>query len=141
MRDRLSGALAQERLLAGLLVAFAGLALVLAVAGLYGVTAYGAELRTREWGIRMALGAPRSHVLNLALRRTLALGGVGLGVGLLAAVWLTRLFQDLLYGVRPSDFPTFAAIAALLGAAALMACSIPARRATRVEPLKALRWE
>ena len=81
------------------------------------------------------------HVMNLALRRTLVLGGIGLGVGLFAAIWLSRLFQDLLYGVRPSDFPTFAGIAALLGAAALVACSIPARRATRVEPLKALRWE
>jgi predicted permease len=124
-----------------LLGLFAGLALVLAVVGIYGVAAYSAAQRTHEVGIRIALGASARDVLRLTLGRSLMLTLAGLAIGLAGALALTRFLSSLLYGVGPTDLPTFIAVSVLLAAAALAASYIPARRATRVDPLVALRYE
>ena len=138
-RDRLSEALAKPRFLLTLMGVFAGTALLLAVIGLYGVLAHAVAQRTREIGIRMALGAQTSAVLRsvLAYGSTLAALGVAIGLGLTVAGG--RIVRTLLFGVAPLDPPAIAVAAATLGAAALVACYIPARRATRIDPLVALR--
>jgi putative ABC transport system permease protein len=102
---------------------------------------YSVTLRTREIGLRMALGAPRKKVLMLILKQGLLLTLIGIGIGLLAALALTRLMSGLLFGVGSTDPATFAAIVLLLTAVSLIACYIPARRATRVDPLIALRYK
>jgi len=124
-----------------LLGAFGGLALLLAAIGLYGVTAYHVTLRTREIGIRMAIGAQPSDVLRMVLRQGLALTLVGVGLGLAASVGLARAMARLLYGVSPTDLPTYAAVSLLWLAVAFAACYLPARRAARVDPTVALRYE
>jgi len=124
-----------------LLGLFAGLALVLAVVGIYGVTAYSVAQRTHEVGIRVALGATGRDVLRLALRRSLLLTLVGLAIGLAGALALTRFLSSLLYGVRPTDFLTFMAVSIVLAVAAFAASYIPARRASEVDPIEALRYE
>jgi len=124
-----------------LLGLFAALATLLATAGIFGVMNYSVTLRTREIGLRMALGAPRRQVLMLILRQGLLLTSLGIGIGLLGALALTRLMSGLLFGVGSTDPATFAAIVLLLTAVSLIACYIPARRATRVDPLIALRYE
>jgi putative ABC transport system permease protein len=124
-----------------LLGLFAGLALVLASVGIYGVLAYAVERRTREIGIRMALGAQRGDVVGLVLRYGGLLAATGLGIGLGAALALTRFLETMLFEVSTTDPVTFAAVAALLAAVALLACWIPARRATKVDPMVALRYE
>jgi predicted permease len=124
-----------------LLGAFAGLALVLASIGLYGVLSYSVTQRTREIGLRMALGASASSVIRMIVGRGLALTGIGLALGLIAAWAATRAMKNLLYGVAATDPVTFGAVAALLGIIALIACWAPARRASRVDPITVLREE
>jgi predicted permease len=119
----------------------AGVALLLGVVGIYGVTSYAVSLRTREIGVRMALGAQKHDVIRLVLGHGLVLAGFGVVAGLAAAVALTRLMSGLLYGVRPLDPVTYAAVAVALGAIVLAASYLPARRAAGVEPMEALRTE
>jgi putative ABC transport system permease protein len=124
-----------------LLALFAGLATLLAAVGIFGVMNYSVTLRTREIGLRMALGAQPARVLALVLRQGLLLTLAGVGLGLAGALALTRLMSSLLYGVEATDPVTFAAIALLLTLVSLLACYLPARRATRIDPLTALRHE
>jgi putative ABC transport system permease protein len=126
---------------ASLLGAFAVLALLLAVVGLYGVMSYLVTQRTREFGIRMALGAPPVKVLALIAKQGLKLSLTGVGLGVAAAMALMHLMSSLIYGVRPSDPPTFIAVSIVLTLVTLAACWFPARRATKIDPMVALRYE
>jgi ABC-type antimicrobial peptide transport system permease subunit len=117
------------------------IALILAVVGIYGIVSFSAAQRTREIGIRMALGGSARDVISLILQQGVRLVAVGLGIGLLAALGITRVMTRLLVGVSPSDPLTYASVALLLAAIALAACRIPARRATHVDPNIALRYE
>lgn len=120
---------------------FAAIALALALLGVYGVLSYSVSRRTHEFGVRLALGAGAPDLLRSVLARGLALTAIGLGLGLAGALWATRALASLLYGITPTDPATFAATAALFVLIALLACWIPARRATRTDPLTALRTE
>jgi hypothetical protein len=133
--------MAREQLLLALLGVFGVGALVLATVGVYAVTSRAARRRTQEIGIRIALGAGAPDVMGLMLRHGLRVVGVGLAAGLVAALLGTRLLESLLYGVAPTDPATLAAVVALLGGVALVACYVPARRATKVDPLTSLRAE
>jgi putative ABC transport system permease protein len=124
-----------------LLGIFAFMALVLAAVGIYGLTSYSVTQRTYEIGIRMALGANRGNVMKLILGRGLLLTSIAVVIGLAGAAALTRLMQSLLFGVRPTDIGTFAAVSVVLAGVALAASYIPARRATAVDPMVALRYE
>ena len=141
MEDVLSISLAFQRLLMTLMSVFAGLALMLAAVGIYGVLSYWVRQRTHEIGIRMALGAAAHDVLKLVVKQGAVLTAIGLVAGLVAAFGLTRLIAGLLYGVRPIDPLTFIAVSLILTAVALLASYIPARRATKVDPMVALRHE
>jgi putative ABC transport system permease protein len=141
MEQLLAASIKRERFNVLLLALFAGLALVLAVVGIYGVMSYLVTQHTREIGIRMALGARTADVLKLVVGQGLALALLGVGVGLVGALALTRLMASLLFGVSATDPLTFVVIALLLVGIALLACWIPARRATKVDPLLALRCE
>ena len=141
MIERISDATSSARFSAVLLGIFAAIALVLSAIGIYGVMSYAVSQRTHEIGIRIALGAEPRDVLALVVRRGLGLTVVGLVVGVAAALASTRVLTTLLYEVRPSDPPTYIVIAGILGLVAFFASYVPARRATRVDPLVALRSE
>jgi len=141
LREVLTESVSFGRFLMVLLTIFAALALVLAGVGTYGVVSFLVAQRTHEFGVRVALGADPGDVLALVLRRGLALAGGGAALGLVGAAALARLLASQLYGVGPMDLPTFGAVTAVLVAVALCACWIPARRATRVDPMVALRSE
>jgi len=133
--------LVQERLLAQLSSFFGLLALLLACVGLYGVMSYDVARRTHEIGIRMALGAQRRDVVSLVLRETMLLVGAGVVIGLSAALWATRLIASLLYGLTPNDPMTITLAGLLLLTVAALAGYFPARRASRVDPMVALRYD
>jgi predicted lysophospholipase L1 biosynthesis ABC-type transport system permease subunit len=137
----LDGSLGKRRFSTALLLLFAGVALALAVVGVYGVIAYAVAQRTREMGVRLALGASPTDLLQLVLRDGVMLVAPGLGIGFGLSLVASRLLEGMLFGVDPADRATRIAVAALLALAALGASLLPARRAMRVDPLEALRSE
>ncbi len=141
MRDVEAASLSPQRLQIALIGFFAALALVLACMGIYGVMAYSVAQRTSEIGVRMALGAQTGNVLGLVLSEGLRLALLGAGIGLAGSFFAARLLSGMLFGVTPSDPLTFVGVAFVLVAVAMVACYIPARRATRIDPLVALRYE
>jgi putative ABC transport system permease protein len=141
MTEILSASLAQKRFAMLLLCIFALVALILAAVGIYGVISYSVTERTHEIGIRMALGAAKRDVLKLVVGQAALLALAGVGCGLVASFLLTRLMESLLFGVSTTDPLTFVLVAALLTSVALVASYIPARRAMRVDPMVALRYE
>jgi putative ABC transport system permease protein len=141
MNDVLATSTAPRRAPMLLLSAFAGAALLLAMIGIYGVTAYYVTQRTQEIGIRIALGAQVKDVISLVLRSGLVLTAIGVVIGLAGALALTRWMKTLLFAVNPTDWVTLIAVCACVLITAVFACLIPARRATKVDPLTALRYE
>jgi putative ABC transport system permease protein len=141
MDELIAQSVGQRRLSMLLLSVFSGIALVLASIGIYGLMSYSVAQRSRELGVRIALGAGRSDVLRLVLRQGMRLAGMGIVVGVAAAFALTRVIASQLYGVTATDPTTFLAVAALLGLTALAANLVPALRATRVDPAVILRDE
>ncbi|MFY9556007.1 MAG: ABC transporter permease [Blastocatellia bacterium] len=141
MEELITGSISQQRFAMMLLVVFAGVALTLAAVGIYGVMSYSVTQRSHEIGIRMALGARGSDVLNMVVGQGLKLVIAGVAIGLAAAFGLTRVMSSLLFGVSPTDVVTFIATSVVLTAVAVMASLIPAFRATKVDPMVALRYE
>ena len=141
MDQLLSRSVAARRFTMALLSVFAGLALILAAVGIFGVMSYSVTERTREIGIRMALGARAGDVVKVIVRQGMILAVIGIVFGLAASFALTPLMQSLLFGVSPTDPVTFIVLAFLLAAVALAACHLPARRAARVDPMVTLRHE
>jgi predicted permease len=141
MDGAISDSLGQRRFLMALLTIFAGVALILATIGVYGVVSYLVGLRTREIGIRMAMGAQRRDVLRLVFSQNGSTVLAGIGLGLIASVGLMQLMSSMLFGISATDPLTFTIVVAILCCVALLACWIPARRATRVDPTVALRYE
>jgi putative ABC transport system permease protein len=141
MEDMLDASVGQRKLLMVLLGAFSGIALLLSSIGIYGVMSYSVAQRAREIGIRVALGASRTRVLSLVVGQGMALAALGVGIGLLGALGLTRLLASQLFSVTATDPVTFTLVAALLSSVALLATLLPALRATRVDPVVALREE
>jgi putative ABC transport system permease protein len=141
MDDILAANMAQRRFLMRLLVAFGTAAVGLALLGLYGVISHSVTQRMREIGIRIAVGARRSDVSGLVVGQGLRLVGMGMLIGLAGAFGLSHLIEAQLYGVRPFDVPTLAAVVAVMTLTTLLALAVPARRAARVNPIEALRRE
>jgi predicted permease len=141
MQDLIDTSLGSQTLAMRLLWIFAGSALLIAIAGIYGLLAYNVSQRTRDIGLRMALGATRFDVLRMVLRHAVLLLGVGVVIGVVAALAMGKVLRSFLYGVVPYDASTIIAVSLLLLACGLLASYIPARRASRIEPMKALRWE
>jgi predicted permease len=141
MQDLVDTSLGSQTLAVRLLWMFAGAALLISIAGIYGLLAYNVSQRTRDIGLRMALGASRANVIGMVLRQAVILLIIGVGVGVVAAVSAGSLLRSFLYGVVPYDAWTFVAVCLLLLACGLVASYIPARRASRIDPIKALRWE
>jgi putative ABC transport system permease protein len=141
LEKRIGLTLSQPRFNMMLLGAFAGVALILAAIGIYGVIAYSVAQRTREIGIRMALGAQKVDMLTMILRQSFTVIGIGLLVGLCGALGITRLMSSLLYGVSANDLSIYAVVTIVLSGAALIATYLPARRAMAVDPMVALRYE
>ena len=141
MTQAISTSVAQPRFYMGLLTGFAALALLLAALGIYGVISYGVSQRVRELGIRIALGATNESILKLILGQGLMLVGLGLAVGIVGALLLTRVLTSMLYGVTPADLPTLILVPVTLAATAMLASYFPARRAARVDPVTAMRSE
>ena len=133
--------ISRPRFLALMLSIFAGLALFLASIGIYGVLSYSVAERGQEMGIRMALGADRENILKLVLGQGMILAMVGLAVGVGGSLALSRVLQSLLFGVSPTDLMTYLWVVGLLALVALAACALPALRATKIDPLTALRYE
>jgi putative ABC transport system permease protein len=131
----------EPRLMLVIIAVFAGLGLVLVALGVFSVVAYTVSRQTREIGIRMALGAGRSDVLRMVLRSGLGLIGAGIVAGVFASIGLTRVLSSQLFGIAPHDPATLAAVVAVIAFTGLSACYLPARRATRVQPVVALRHE
>ena len=141
MTERVSLQMTRARFTTWLMGLFAGVALALAMIGIYGVMAHAVTQQTREIGIRMALGAARREVLKMIVRRALKLAGIGVAIGIVAALSLTHLLRTLLFGVSPTDPLVLGGVSFLLVLSAIFASWIPARRATRVDPMVALRYE
>jgi putative ABC transport system permease protein len=141
MEQLVNDSIARTRFSAFLLAVFAGVALALSAVGIYGVMAYSVEQRTHEIGIRMALGADRGDVVAMIVRQGMTLATVGVAIGLASAFALTRFLSTLLYQVSATDAGSFASVSIVLAAVALVASLIPAYRATKVDPMTALRYE
>jgi putative ABC transport system permease protein len=141
MEQSISTSMNEPKFRTMLLALLAALALILSAVGVYGVMSYSVSLRTQEIGIRLAMGAQFGDVMKLVVRQGFALAAAGIAVGGVAAYALSRLMARFLFGVGASDPATFAGVAVLLAAVALIACYVPARRATRVDPLVALRCD
>jgi putative ABC transport system permease protein len=139
MQDRLYDSLARQRFSSTILAGFAGFALLLAAVGVFGVMSWLVSQTTHDMGVRLALGAQPGDILSLVIRQGMALAGLGIAGGLVGAVLLTRVMTSLLYGVSATDLATFSAVVVILAAAAFAATAIPAFRASRVDPMLALR--
>jgi putative ABC transport system permease protein len=141
MSEWVSTSAAQPRLNASLLGVFACVALLVAAIGTYGVLAYSVSQRTKELGLRMALGADRAGVLRLVVREGMTVGLAGIVIGVLAAAGISRTLSALVYGISIRDPSTYVGVAAMLAVVALLSCAVPALRASRVDPMEALRLE
>jgi putative ABC transport system permease protein len=141
MAEMLTETRSQRRFTTLLLVLFAATALALAIVGIYGVIAYSVVQRTRELGVRIALGAQRGNVLWIVLRQAVVLGAIGVGLGIIGSFFASRAMTSLIFGIAPRDPATFVSVAFLLLVVALFAAFVPAWRATRIDPTTALRAE
>jgi ABC-type antimicrobial peptide transport system permease subunit len=139
LNDIVDQAISPKRLMTLLLGSFSVLALVLAALGIYGVISYSVSQRTHEMGIRLAVGASTASVVNLVILEGMKMAAIGVAIGLVGSLAVTRLMRSLLFGIDATDPATFLANAAILGGVAFLACWLPARRAARVDPMVALR--